>query len=248
MIWGLVKVSNPTPTEESLWSLALSKTIQLHKCTICVFFIETWKTAKYVCVEIVQMVCCCVLVAFCTTKCFHLHLCNVLLHSKVFYSSLYWCSYSVFIENAPPASSLTKTTSSLLACDIIISRVASVNKISLISRCVWNGYVYHENIIPPLSPFLPFQVCTAVTGLRLPTARWLADESFAPWAQSMRSWRVWSRSAAPSRSLRNPCGNAFLAARTRLPHLKRRPRILPRWTVPSCIAAPRPTPHSAGAS
>lgn len=106
----------------------------------------------------------------------------------------------------------------------------------------------HINYNPTLTrPSIhPFQVCTAVTGPRLPTARWLAGESSAPWAQSMRSWRVWLRSAAPSLSLRNPCGSAFWAARTLRLHLRRKPRILPRWTVPSCTAVPRLTPHSAG--
>ncbi len=62
----------------------------------------------------------------------------------------------------------------------------------------------------------------------------------------MRSWRVWSRSVAPSLSLRNQCGSAFWAVPTLLPHLKRRPPIQPRWTVPNCTAAPRLTLHSAG--
>lgn len=94
--------------------------------------------------------------------------------------------------------------------------------------------------------FPPNQVCTAVTVQRLPTARWLAGESFAPWTQSTRSWRDWSRNVAHSLSLKNPCGSVFWAVHTLLLHQKRRRPIQPRWTVPSCTAAPRLTPHSAG--
>lgn len=106
--------------------------------------------------------------------------------------------------------------------------------------------ISHSTFSITYQSMCPLQVCTAVTGQKLPTARWLAGESFAPWAQSMRSWRVWSTSVAPSLSLRNPCGSAFWAAPTLLPHPKRRPPILRRWTVPSCTAAPRLTPHFAG--
>lgn len=96
--------------------------------------------------------------------------------------------------------------------------------------------------------FPPNQVCTAVTVQRLPTARWLAGESFAPWTQSMRSWRDWLRNVARSLSLKNPCGSVFWAVHTLLLHQKRRHPIQPRWTVPSCTAAPRLTPRSAGMS
>lgn len=97
-----------------------------------------------------------------------------------------------------------------------------------------------------INPALTRQVCTAVTEPRLPTAKWLAGESSVLWARSTRSWRVWLTSAAPTLSPKIPCGSAFWEAPIPLPRPKKKSRILPKWTVPNCTAAPRLTPHSAG--